>query len=482
MKILKTIAGAKRRTRSTSKNKNSLKKMLRKTISTQKTTNNVHNLSGITLSDSQARVLSKGLSFIPSPKPTPKLTIEKSFSNFQRRIYLKRFFLNKGDLKPSHPFRISSGWQPPIPDNNGIQNYISNIYRDIFCTKQSPKTFQNITELEQQALRDLLKTANIIIKLADKGGKIVIWDRTAYLSEANRQLGDSKYYQVVEYNPLPKLIMDISTFLSFLKSQLLIEHDIFLFLNPLNNSRTPLFYMLPKIHKEGTPGRPIISGCGSPTANLSNFLDYYLKPIVQTIPSFIKDTTHFLRILREKAGVVPPDSLLVTFDVKSLYTNIPNEEEILCCLKAISNFYGENLPLPLKHLRQMLSFILEQNYFFFNGTYYLQIHGTAMGSPFAPNYANIFMADLEERILCSYPRGVAPLLWKRYIDDIYVIWNHGPDKLNEFYSHMNSSHDSIKFEMSFSDKRIHFLDTMTMILPNNTISTSLYKKPSDICS
>ena len=92
------------------------------------------------------------------------------------------------------------------------------------------------------------------------------------------------------------------------------------------------------------------------------------------------------------------------------------------------------------------------------------------------------MADLEERILSSYPRGVATLLWKRYIDDIYVIWNHGPDKFHEFYTHMNSLHDSIKFEMFFSDKRIPFLDTMTMIHPNNTISTSLYKKPSDICS
>ena len=199
------------------------------------------------------------------------------------------------------PFRTSSGWQPPIPDNTGIQNYISSIYRDIFCTKQKPKTFQNITELEQKALRDLLKTTNIIIKPADKGGKIVIWDRADYLREANRQLDESKYYQVVEYNPLQKLIMDISTFLSFLKSQLLIDNEIFLFLNPLNNSRTPLFYMLPKIHEEGTTGRPIISGCGSPTANLSIFIDYYLKPIVQTIPSFIKDTTHFLGVLREKA-------------------------------------------------------------------------------------------------------------------------------------------------------------------------------------
>ena len=131
---------------------------------------------------------------------------------FDRRIYLKHYFLNKGDLKPSHPFHVSSGWQQPIPNNTNIHNYISTIYRDIFCTKKTPKTFQNITELEQQALRDLLKTTNIIIKPADKGGKIVIWDRTDYLSEANRQLGDSKYYQVVEYNPLPKLIMDISIF------------------------------------------------------------------------------------------------------------------------------------------------------------------------------------------------------------------------------------------------------------------------------
>ena len=98
----------------------------------------------------------------------------------------------------------------------------------------------NIFDLEQQALRDLLKTTNIILKPADKGGKIVIWDRTDYLSEANRQLGDSKYYQVVEYNPLPKLIMDISTFLSFLKSQLLIEHDIFFISQPIKQLQDTL--------------------------------------------------------------------------------------------------------------------------------------------------------------------------------------------------------------------------------------------------
>ena len=89
---------------------------------------------------------------------------------------------------------------------------------------------------------------------------------------------------------------------------------------------TPVFYTLPMIHKENVPGRPIISGCNSPTAKLSIYLDHYLQPILQQIPSYIKNTTHFLRILKEIDGQVPSNSILVTFDVKSLYTNIPHDE------------------------------------------------------------------------------------------------------------------------------------------------------------
>ena len=75
---------------------------------------------------------------------------------------------------------------------------------------------------------------------------------------------------------------------------------------------TPVFYMLPMIHKENVPGRPILSGCNSPTANLSIYLDHYLLPILQQIPSYIKNTTHFLRILKEIDGQVPSTSILVT--------------------------------------------------------------------------------------------------------------------------------------------------------------------------
>ena len=87
------------------------------------------------------------------------------------------------------------------------------------------------------------------------------------------------------------------------------------------------FYILPKIHKQGNPGRPIVSRNSHPTERISQFVDYHLKPLVQTTQSFIKDTTHFFHKL-EQLGQLPNNAFLVTLDVSSLYTNIPHNHTL----------------------------------------------------------------------------------------------------------------------------------------------------------
>ena len=129
--------------------------------------------------------------------------------------------------------------------------------------------------------------------------------------------------------------------------------------------------MLPKIHKPNNPGRPIISGCDSPPANLSIYLDHYLKPIVQNLPSYIKDTDDFLQTVLHPDLNIPPGSILVTMDVQSLYTNIPQDEGTDICLSAVEEFYGNSLPLPIPYLRQMFDFILKYNFFKFDNQFYL---------------------------------------------------------------------------------------------------------------
>ena len=74
------------------------------------------------------------------------------------------------------------------------------------------------------------------------------------------------------------------------------------------------------------------------------------------------------------------DTILVSMDVASLYTNIPQEEGITTVCRAYDTFHNNNPPIPTKYLREMLDLILKENSFQFNGENYLQTHGTAMGT------------------------------------------------------------------------------------------------------
>ena len=325
---------------------------------------------------------------------------------------------------------------------------------------------------------------DFIIKPADKGGKIVIWPVEQYLKEAKRQLSDTKYYEQQTIDHTTNTAYEIYTFLTYLNTNYYIDDDLFEFLSPNNRPRTPIFHMLPKIHKRNNPGRPIILGCDSPSGNLSVFLDHYLKPIVRHLPSYIKDTDEFLKIVLDTNTIIPPNSILVTLDERSLYTNIPQDEGTRICLMALFNFYENRLPfpLPLGHLRQMFDFILKYNYFGFDEKFYLQIHGTAMGTTFAPNYSNIFMGDFEYKALQNAPNNLQPLIWKRFIDDIFMVWIHGKESLLQFYNFLNDLHPTIKFDIEYSTQEIHFLDTTIYFNKDNKLESTLYVKPTDICA
>ena len=97
-----------------------------------------------------------------------------------------------------------------------------------------------------------------------------------------------------------------------------------------NPPRIPVFSTLTKIHKPNPVGRPIISGCEGPTERISSFVDHLLQPIAKIQKSYLKDTTDFLNFI-EKTKVAK-DTILVSMDVTSLFTNVPQEEgiEIVC--------------------------------------------------------------------------------------------------------------------------------------------------------
>ena len=94
---------------------------------------------------------------------------------------------------------------------------------------------------------------------------------------------------------------------------------------------------------------------------------------------------------------IPRDALLVTWDVRSLYTNIPHKQGLEALKKTL-----HNEKIPRKKANTILEFselVLNSNQFKFLGQHYLQMSGTAMGTKMAPSYANLFMGVLEKQML-----------------------------------------------------------------------------------
>ena len=162
-------------------------------------------------------------------------------------------------------------------------------------------------------------------------------DTKKYKAECYRQLNDPKFYK-----RLPKDIThQVEDRIRMLLNRLLIddeiEEDTYDYLVP-HCSSPAQFYILPKIHKnkDNSPGRPIVSASSHPTERISEFFAYQLNLLVPKLPSYIKDTTHFLQKL-DSLPELPYGCLLVTLDVSSFYTNIPYKEGIHACRIALQS-------------------------------------------------------------------------------------------------------------------------------------------------
>ena len=135
----------------------------------------------------------------------------------------------------------------------------------------------------------------------------------------------------------------------------------------INTPRTSCIYFLPKIHKPNNPGRPIVSACSCPTELISSYLDRIMTPIVKSLPSYIKDSTHALQIFRD-FNFSGQDKLIFTMDITSLYTVIPNSEG----LQALKHFFDQRTVKEpnSETLLRLAELVLTLNCFSFAGNYY----------------------------------------------------------------------------------------------------------------
>ena len=435
------------------------------------------NLSSATLTESETNLLQKGLNFCPRATKMDKMTTYTDIDRLKRTLLLKIHFQDQSEkeyksttLESIARKEQKSKFEPPSVA--AVEAYAEAL-KDGIKTAKKNNVKDNLTLRERKALSRLTERDDIVIKQADKGGVTVIMDTTWYKAEALRQLSDETYYKQLTEDSTRRNEEVIGNTLDHLAESGEISKKEAAMMTPID-SRTPEFYALPKIHKPTIPGRPVISSCGSPTEKISAYVDQHIKPVAQSLKSYIQDTGHFLDIIR-KIGRVGKDHILVSLDVTSLYTNIDNTEGISATRKHLTSTGSTKV----NAICTLLNLVLMLNNFIFNNKHYLQIKGTAMGTRAAPNYANLFMGEFEEKYVYGSKWKRYLTYYGRFIDDIFIIWNGSEEELKHFISHMNAVHNSIKFTSKQSNSEIEFLDVLVRKDSKGYLSTDIYQKPTD---
>ena len=168
----------------------------------------------------------------------------------------------------------------------------------------------------------------------------------------------------------------------------------------------------------------MISSINCHTPKISEYIDYRLQPIVKEIQLYVQDTTDFLRKINQ-INFVPDNSYLVSVDVKSLYSDIPNAEGIKSVKMSLEKYSKRTA--STKVITTFLALILTLNNFIFNCRNYLQIEVCTMGTICAPSYANIFMDHFERTFIYQFIKTFS-LIYLRFIDDIFFYMDRKKNK------------------------------------------------------
>jgi len=162
--------------------------------------------------------------------------------------------------------------------------------------------------------------------------------------------------------------------------------------------------------------------------------------------------------------------------VSNLFPSIPPTE----CIPLVRNLLSPDTnldPFQVEDLLALVSLVLDQNFFQFNNSFYSQVKGLDMGSCLFPLLAEIFMANLEQS-LKLYHSFYKILFFRRYVDDIFCIFDGNLDDLGDFFPYINTLHGSIKFTVKLeSANSLPFLDILLTRFSDH-VEFSIYHKPT----
>ncbi|BHF63459.1 hypothetical protein SprV_0200645100 [Sparganum proliferum] len=285
---------------------------------------------------------------------------------------------------------------------------------------------------ERDALRELKADKDLAIVTADKGRSTVVLDRTDYLRKAKSLLDDRQFYAPCATNSLKTLTREIDV--TCTKTALLSD---------------------PSCRSKGLQRT-----------------DWRLKFLTAESDTTVSSSAQFLEKL--KGVSLHPNEVMVSFDVTSTFTSIPQDLAIETIELLPQSKYDETENrLGHAQVLHLLKLCL-RTYFTFDGTIYEQVKGTPMGSPISGFIAEAVLQRLESLVFQHHK----PKFWDRYVDDTFVVIER--DQVLTFQEHLNAVFPDIQFTVEEEENnQLAFLDVLVCRKDCGGLKTKVFRKATN---
>lgn len=352
-----------------------------------------------------------------------------------------------------------------------LRNKVCNIINNFKKSPTRHDTIDEIVKSNHAATKKFLERhPQLLVLNADKGNVTVVMYRTDYVNKMSQLLEDDKTYLKINQDPTAGIQDKINDLFTRWQREKYITKGQGRWYRRYNSVCSKMYGLI-KIHKSGQPARPIVASINSPTYNLSKMFANVLKNVVGKTGRTVKNATELVTKLRRMR--LPPNYKLISLDVVSLFTNIPNDLVYAAVNKRWTQI-KKHTNLPKDEFLSGIKLVLEECCFQFNGQFYRQIFGSPMGSPASPVFADLVLEILEETVIKKL--GFKLPFFYRYVDDILTAIPM--DKTNEMMATFNNYNKHLQFTIEEeSDGKISFLETMC-IRDFRSVKTDWFHKPT----
>ncbi|GFH46966.1 hypothetical protein CTEN210_04855 [Chaetoceros tenuissimus] len=454
-------------------------------------------------------LLGLGLNFCLHPSQQTRID-ETGLETLKKDFCTRLMFAGKEEDAEEAPdlYIKSKDWEPPdapAPCMQRLMNFEMELRRNFATPRRHKNAPIQLLAHQLDALTWLKEHPEIVVLHTDKNLGPAIMDRERYLDLAWRDhLSDRYTYQrltqeeakTLQNEAIEKLhyfIRNFDTKIGFDNTNFIKRMLQYNFTDSDSDDRGfSWMYLLAKIHKPKLKTRAIISYSGSLLEGLGRWVDKELKKITARLPYIAKDSKSIVVDLRAKRW--PAATSIFTMDAVSMYTNIHLGHALPIIMKFLTSHpkglaIKKAANISVSALEHALELIMSYNLFKFGDCYFLQLAGTAMGAPCAPEWATLYYCIFELDIIPLFPELG---FYKRYIDDSLGLWTPLQDNdlqrreefkrvvstfgANDQFFKDNPSLKPLQWEVEDFSSSAVFLDLNIHLDVNGICHTSIYEK------